>query len=57
MDGDAPDSEVSVYKYLRRLTRINTIDDLESADMLHLDANVHRMFFFRLDTAKSCHSE
>lgn len=45
MDGDAPDSEVSVYKYLRRLTRINTIDDLESADMLHLDANVHRMFF------------
>lgn len=39
---------------------LDNIDDLESADMLvkaHLDANVHRMFFFRLDTAKSCHSE
>ena len=43
------DSEVPGYRYLRRLTRINTIDDLESADMLvkaHFDANVHRMCFF-----------
>lgn len=29
---DVLDSEVPGYKYLRRHTRVNTIDDLESAD-------------------------